>query len=471
MPSSPSDAPKDDILPPLTKLDGLFNHLASSFGHYSKETFASLYSSLTKLIREQHLSGLVMTRTLNDPDFLPMVTALANRDTIALHTFDDTDHHSALPASCGINQRTGFVIILTNRLCACLFWTVDARQSFQQYQGGWTFHPGDTKTIATHFIAHFEASQPERFQTLSHTLEETPIDRRYDEKLNLLVRSLVNGLEQQSQDLANALAEVQQLNKKMVDQERLAAIGQLCSVVAHEIRNPLGLIDLYAKLIETQLNQLSTDDSTQKEGLNKNIDLIRQSIESLDSILSELTQYSRPLQLERNDTDITQLVNDVCTFYQPSYTEKEVSLTINPIKVKLPSLFLDRGRIRQALINLLKNALEVSKAGQTVSVTVASRQNDDKVFIKVTDEGPGITEQTQEKLFTPYFSTKRNGTGLGLAHSRKILQAHGGSVELLTTKPGLGSTFALILPTTAPEEAFYNPLMSSNTAHPTNNVL
>ena len=109
---------------------------------------------------------------------------------------------------------------------------------------------------------------------------------------------------------------------------------------------------------------------------------------------------------------------------------------------------MDADRIRQALINLIKNALEASPQDSTVTVTVAKRENDRHIYIKVRDEGTGVDDKIQQKLFTPYFSTKGNGTGLGLAHSRKILQAHGGSVELLSTKAAEGSTFALILPDT-----------------------
>lgn len=444
------------------QLDGLFGHLCSSTGLYSRETFLNLYSCITRMIRDHRMSGFVITRTLEDDAFETMAHALDNMHGLPLfrfnapHFFDQsgtlTDGVEGPKNEWG--EQTGFLIVLTDRMCATLYWSAGTHETFRMYDGGWTFHPGDTRTIAQQLIAHID--DPE----LDHLLKETAVDRRYDDKLNVLITSLVHGLENRNRELTVALDQLKTANKRNVDTERLAAIGQLSSVIAHEIRNPLGLIDLYAKLTEDTLAQLlvqadpdapkkgkSAAQNDPKEVLLKNLALIRQATGSLETILSELTSYSRPLQLACKPTDIQQLVSDVCEFYAPSYDEKKVKL-LRPIdREQHWELALDADKIRQALINLLKNALEASPEGSTVTVSVASRgANDPQVYVRVADEGKGIDENNVKKLFTPYFSTKGNGTGLGLAHSRKILQAHGGNVELLTSIPGKGTTFALILP-------------------------
>src|SRR5262249_38397355 len=160
----------------------------------------------------------------------------------------------------------------------------------------------------------------------------TQVDRRYDDKLNVLITSLVHGLENRNRELTLALDQVQLLNKRNVDTERLAAIGQMSSVIAHEIRNPLGLIDLYAKLTEDHMAKLdfTAEQEEKKTLLLKNLSHIRQATGNLENILSELTDYSRPLKLNRQPTNIQQLVQDVCEFYQPSYQEKEINLSLNP---------------------------------------------------------------------------------------------------------------------------------------------
>jgi signal transduction histidine kinase len=429
----------------LTNLDGLFGHLSSCSGLYSKETFLSLYGCITRLIRDNDMQGFILTRTLNDDAFSPMAFALAGRPKVPLFQLDPPG--ATLPESA-IHKDTGFLIALTNRFCATLYWSPQSLDAFGLYKGGWTFHPADTRTVVSQVLPYLEDP------ALEALLEATTIDRRYDDKVSVLITTLVNGLENQNRELTMALAQVNDLNKQVIEREQLAAIGQLCSVIAHEIRNPLGLISLYAKLIEGQLGKLDLPEGTEPEPLLKNLSLIQQATDSLEKILSELTSYSRPLTLEQAPIKIGELVEDICLFYEPSYREKEIDLQVSESNVNGMMLNVDAGRLRQALINLLKNALEATPRGSTVSVTVANRQNDPNLYIKVKDQGKGVDPKLAPKLFTPYFSTKGNGTGLGLAHSRKILQAHGGSVELLSSSPETGATFAIILPKSlAVEEA------------------
>lgn len=415
-------------------LDGLFGHLSSSSGLYSRETYLSLFSCIVRIIRQYHLKGLVFHRLLNDADFSALGLAVGQLPTMQAHAITDD-----MIARCGSidPKQLGFVIILTNQMCATLYWSTHSQEAYGMYEGGWTFHPGDSKTIAVQFAKYADDAE-----TLIQTIEETPLDRRYDEKVTGFITQLVNNLETRNRELSLALKQVKDLNAKVLDQERLAAIGQLCSVIAHEIRNPLGLIDLYAKLIEGQVEKLDLPEG--KEPLQKNLELIRSASGSLESILSELTQYARPLELECESSDLRVLVMEVVEMYQPKYEEKGVTLNWALPKEAI-EMEVDYRRLKQALINLVKNALEASKADTKVEVALVNRKNDDRIFIKVSDNGSGVDGRAQQKLFTPYFSTKGNGTGLGLAHSRKILQAHGGTVALLNTSPE-GSTFALILP-------------------------
>lgn len=461
------------------RLDGLFSHLCASTGLYSKETFLSLFGCITRIVRDHHLSGFVLTRTLEDVAFETVAHALDDLPKLPLYRFNQSN---LFPVESGFEDRTGFLIVLTERLCATLFWSEATHDTFRMYTGGWTFHPGDTRTIATQLISRLgEASafsplsprdgHPISKADLERLLVETAVDRRYDDKLNILTTALVQGLETRNRDLVMALEQVKVLNKKNVETERLAAIGQLSSVIAHEIRNPLGLIDLYAKLTEDQLATLGETVFQQSGGadkantqeqdvrqafeerkavLCKNLGLIREATGHLESILSELTDYSRPLRLSLQATDLYALTHAVCDFYQPSFQEKQVRLQIHASSASNEAdwVKVDAEKVRQALINLLKNALEASPKGSCVSVHLEFMASTHQLSIQVVDEGCGIEQTVIPKLFTPYFSTKGSGTGLGLAHSLKILQAHGGSVELLSSLPGQGSTFALIIPTT-----------------------
>lgn len=452
---SPLGAPaaSNTSLTPLIQLESLFGHLSCSSGLFSKETFLSLFSCITKMLRDnqQHLQGFVMARTLEDGAFDSMAQALSYLPNLPYYAIQKAPH--------GFHPKMGFLVVLTNRLCATLYWSSETHDSFQMYEGGWTFHPADSKTLATYIIDRLNIPENASGQTLEAEskseqelkthLETTQVDRRYDDKLNLLVTALVHGLENRNRQLTVALNQVKHLNHQVVQSERLAAIGQLSSVIAHEIRNPLGLIDLYTKLIEVQLGQLQLPEGEENNKLLKNLGQIRQATSGLETILSELTNYARPLTLNCQATDLAVLIHDVCEFYLPSYQQKGVLLKFpNPKDIQERYvLSLDTDRIRQALINLLKNALEASKPETEVIVSIVSRRGGhEQIYVKVSDQGSGIQAEAAKKLFTPYFSTKQAGTGLGLAHSRKILQAHGGDVELISSYPDKGSTFAIILP-------------------------
>ena len=428
------------VLMQSPKLDELLAQLSATSGLYSRATFQNLYSSLVRIIRDQRLNGLIVTLT-QEEDNLDVAG-------FALHTIGELDVIDLnqvgpdLPASIASSQLS-LLLVLTSRLSACLYWDGQSEAAYRMVQGGWTFHPGDSRAIAQQLGEWL--GEP----GLAKRIADSPMDRRYDEKMTLLVASLVNNLEGRNRELALALQRESQLSQRVLESERLAAVGQLCSVVAHEIRNPLGLIDLYAKLTEVQLEQLGVED----EKLTEFLTHIRNATQDLDGILSELTQYSRPVELNTEPTDIVALVESVCDFVRPKYDEKKVVLEV--LEPSLLSqgqnmtslgLSVDPGKIRQALLNLLKNALEATDAEAAVRVQLASRQGDQQIYIKVMDEGCGVKPEAQAKLFTPYFSTKGNeGTGLGLAHVRKIMQAHGGNALLLKSEPNQGSTFALVL--------------------------
>jgi signal transduction histidine kinase len=426
-------------MPQESLLGGLLGHLSSCHGLYAKETFESLYSCITRLLRDHRMRGLVFSQTLGDVSFEAMALALSSLPEITFHAFEppppeEADHH----------HRLGFLCVLTDRLCAVVYWSDQTSDTFKLYQGGWTFHPGDAKTITTQLMRTL-VEEPEQTTWLER-IALTETERRYDDKINLLVTSLVNGLEHRNRELTQALNRIGELHRKMLDSERLAAVGQLCSVIAHEIRNPLGLIDLYVKLIETQLGQAQFADAQAAEALHKNLHLVRQATQSLEVILSELTDYSRPLTLHLAPCPLLAWIQDVCDFMRPSFTQRGIVLEVHTSgEVDSLQKSVDAQRLRQALINLLKNALEVNQEAGTVTVTLARRRADEALYIKVCDQGPGVPAEIVPKLFTPYFSTKGNGTGLGLAHSQKILQAHGGSVALISNGPQ-GATFALILP-------------------------
>jgi len=226
----------------------------------------------------------------------------------------------------------------------------------------------------------------------------------------------------------------------------MASISQLFSTVMHELRNPLGAINLHTRIISKKLESLESGNQGTVKEILESIELINRTSEDLEKTLSELLDFSKPLSLEKTEVNIEDGVKEIINLIKPSYENKNVELIFNN---SLNTHFLvnfDRAKLHQVIFNILKNALEVSESGKKVEVLLTNKE--DSIYLKISDQGPGIPEEDRKKIFEPYFTTKKEGTGLGLAQAKKILEAHYGSlyIEPDTTE---GTTFVLSLPATS----------------------
>ncbi|OGI02703.1 MAG: hypothetical protein A2Y25_11170 [Candidatus Melainabacteria bacterium GWF2_37_15] len=208
-------------------------------------------------------------------------------------------------------------------------------------------------------------------------------------------------------------------------------MNQLLSTVFHEVRNPLGVINLHAELIMR---------NPEKAALSAEI--ISRTSRDLEQILTELLDFSKPVVLEKTEGNLECTVSEVINLIKPGYDEKNIELTFKNSLNKGISLNFDKTKINQVLFNLLKNALEASKPGDKVEVSLEKKHN--SIFIKISDQGSGIPAENREKIFKPYFTTKKQGTGIGLAEAKKIVEAHQGSLYIDTKKTG-GTAFIIQL--------------------------
>lgn len=205
---------------------------------------------------------------------------------------------------------------------------------------------------------------------------------------------------------------------------RLAEIGQMTAAVAHEIRNPLTGIRSAAQMVRED-----------PESVTDYLGVIEEEVLKLNSLCEEFLAFSKPMELVIEETDLPALVRGVCERQKPDFTRANVTLTIDSAW-DIPTINLDRRRIEQVVHNLLRNAREACKPGGAVNVTVAESS------IVVRDNGAGISEVQLERLFSPFFTTKPDGTGLGLCNVRRIVDAHGAKI-VAQSQPGEGSTFTV----------------------------
>lgn len=239
------------------------------------------------------------------------------------------------------------------------------------------------------------------------------------------------------------LAEIRKLEKQVKQNERLSALGNMAAGVAHEIRNPLSSIKGYA----TYLTDKVKDDKMAYATGN----ILIQETERLNRVVSDLLSVAKPLELRRQPARIETVLEQALRIITPDAEVKGIN-----VRLQLPQeyafsgqhVMLDADRLMQALLNLLVNAVQATDHGGSIQVALENIAQDGGngfLAISVTDSGCGMSAQTVAKLFTPYFTTKASGTGLGLTLAQQIVEQHGGEMKVFS-RPGEGATFTILLP-------------------------
>lgn len=238
------------------------------------------------------------------------------------------------------------------------------------------------------------------------------------------------------------VAAIQRARSELVQAERLATIGKMAAHVTHEIRNPLSSIGLNIELLEEEV--ASAADKAESLQL---VAAIKAEVERLSRIAEQyLSVARRPRpQLEREKAE--DLVRELFSFVRPELDRAGVKSRIEE-DASLPEVDLDESQLRQALLNLIRNAHEAMPQGGELVVSVRHAA-DGGVEIDVDDDGPGIPEDVRASIFDPFFTTKQRGTGLGLAVTREIIEAHGGTIGCESRSPQ-GTRFRIVLPASAP---------------------
>jgi PAS domain S-box-containing protein len=235
--------------------------------------------------------------------------------------------------------------------------------------------------------------------------------------------------------LIRDITEMRRLQKETGRKRRMQELGEMAAAVAHEIRNPLGGIQGYASLLYKDLE--NDANSRQMAGY------ILEGSKHLTHLVEDVLDYARPLQLHKEPVDLPLLVKKVSDFIKvdPQFP-KNVKIDL---QIKEPSLLisLDEVLFRAALLNLFFNAADAMPKGGTLKIHLS--RGKEKVFLLIADTGKGIEPKHLEKIFTPYFTTKKKGNGLGLCETYKIMEAHFGTIEV-ESKIDEGTNFTISLP-------------------------
>lgn len=239
--------------------------------------------------------------------------------------------------------------------------------------------------------------------------------------------------------LARNVTMIRQLEQEVARSRHLNAIGSLAAGVAHEIRNPLSSIKGFAVYFKQRLSGNKEDEET--------ADIMIAETERLNRVISQLIEFARPLALKREPANLAELVRHTVRLVETEARKNAVEIDIKAGET-LPQADIDPDRVKQVLLNIFLNALSAMPAGGRLSVELSAQK--DLMDVTVSDTGSGIKEEDLPRIYDPYFTSKPAGTGLGLAVVQKIMDAHGGLIQM-ESKAGVGTKVMLRFPLSAKE--------------------
>jgi signal transduction histidine kinase len=236
--------------------------------------------------------------------------------------------------------------------------------------------------------------------------------------------------------------------------ERMAEIGAMTGGLAHEIKNPLSTVGLNAQLLGEGIGELSIEPGD-RDRLLRRVGVLRREVDRLRDILDGFLKFAGHIRLEKRRVDLVTLVEELSDFFLPQAQRHAVRLSVAPAPGPVYAQ-VDPDQLKQAVLNLMLNATQ-AMAGQPEDASAKPRElilrvepqpngpDGPTVRIRVTDTGPGVPPDVRDRVFAPYFTTKAGGSGLGLPITKRIVEEHGGRIEL-RSEPGRGTEFVLVLP-------------------------
>jgi two-component system nitrogen regulation sensor histidine kinase NtrY len=265
--------------------------------------------------------------------------------------------------------------------------------------------------------------------------EEVPLQITLEnEPRNLLLRfSSLHDENKINMGIVTACEDVTELEKA----QRMSAWREVARQIAHEVKNPLTPISLASQRLQRKFPELM-----ENKIFSECTKTIIDHVGIMRNLVNEFATYARFPTPQKNPADFKDVLNSTIPFYQEKYTEIDFSVNIPP---SLPQILMDKRQISQAVINLIDNAASAMDNKGVLNINVEYLKLDNIIRIKFSDSGPGVIPDEKARLFEPYFSTKKSGTGLGLTIVNSIINSHGGSVKIDENSFG-GACFIIDLP-------------------------
>ncbi|MDP4126330.1 MAG: ATP-binding protein [Bacillota bacterium] len=238
--------------------------------------------------------------------------------------------------------------------------------------------------------------------------------------------------------MAVSLSEKERLEDQLRQSEHLIALGRLATGVAHELRNPIGIIKTLVELMKQEYSQVS--------GIEEFTKAIDEQVDRQDREIKELLDFGRPTKVSIKECSVNDLIKGVLSFLAAMLRKHNVKVALQ-LDNNISKISADTEKLKKVFVNMIVNAAEAMPDGGKLEI--ATKETNDMVIITFSDTGEGIQAEEKSRIFDPFYTTKKTGTGLGLSISYQSIKLHGGAIDV-ASEPDKGSTFIITLPVTPP---------------------
>jgi signal transduction histidine kinase len=266
--------------------------------------------------------------------------------------------------------------------------------------------------------------------------------KRLTDEKRRLEQEIKQYAEELEQRVDERTAELVETHKRLVAQERIAALGRAAAQVAHEVKNPLAGLLLYSLQLKSKAAKFSESEAYL-------VDKIVDTINHLNSRVEQILGFARPVNLTLQSANLNEIINDILELLRPQLAANKVEVRLS-LGQQAAYAMLDQSSMRGALMNLMLNSIEAMSGGGTLSIAV--ERTGETLRLEIVDTGRGIAEEEAKKIFEPFYTTKEQGLGLGMPYARKVIEQHGGTISL-SSRIGEGTTISIVLPAAQKEVA------------------
>lgn len=241
------------------------------------------------------------------------------------------------------------------------------------------------------------------------------------------------------------VTKTRELERTALVQEKMAALGHVAAGIAHEIRNPLSGMNIHLSTLEESCSMLRGLEPDEKERIDESIRFIKSASSKIASVIKRVMDFSKPIPPSLEPASVNQAIEEAAALSSVALRNRGVKVKIS-LSGDLPQCNIDPHLISQVLLNLIANADQAMQGNKgSKRLDIRSSREGESILIRISDTGPGVPPPMREKIFDPYFTTKPDGTGIGLSFSHRIVASHGGSITVGKSRSG-GAEFSIRLP-------------------------